>query len=66
MWLCDEAQNTYGGIYTFCSTQAMEMFSAGELFTGAVKNNLNFINLSITEFSVLEGPSEVTGTAPLP
>ena len=66
VWLCDKARNTYGGIYTWSSKEAMDTYATGELFTGAVKNNPNFVNLTGTDFGVLEGPSEVTGIAPLP
>ena len=44
----------------------MDTYATGELFTGAVKNNPNFVNLTVTDFGVLEGPSEITGIAPLP
>ena len=60
-WLANEENNTYGGVYTWENQQAMESFAKSELFINAVENNPNFVNLSVKDFGILEGPSKVTG-----
>jgi len=61
VWLSDEENNTYGGVYSWESQEACEAYRSGELYAGALANNPNFVNLSDKGFSVLEGPSKVTG-----
>ena len=61
VWLCDQENNTYGGVYTWENQQAMEIFANSELFINALKNNPNFVNISMKDFGVLEGPSKITG-----
>ena len=61
VWLCDQEGNTYGGVYTWENHQAMDTFAKSELFLNAVANNPNFVNLSVKDFGILEGPSKVTG-----
>ena len=61
VWLSDQEGNTYGGVYTWENKEAMEAFGESELFTNAVKNNPNFVNLSVKSFGILEGPCKVTG-----
>tara|TARA_B000000460_G_C21202873_1_gene258898 strand:- start:315 stop:440 length:126 start_codon:yes stop_codon:yes gene_type:complete len=39
----------------------METFSKSELFINALENNPNFVNISMKDFGVLEGPSKITG-----
>ncbi|MEC9477028.1 MAG: YdhR family protein [Planctomycetota bacterium] len=59
-WLSDPEGNTYGGVYTWESREAMEAFGQTEFFQG-VAGNPNFKNFSARSFDVLEGPSKVTG-----
>ena len=61
VWLCDQENNTYGGVYTWENQQAMETFAKSELFINALENNPNFVNISMKDFGVLEGPSKITG-----
>ena len=61
VWLCDQENNTYGGVYTWENQQAMETFAKSELFINALENNTNFVNISMKDFGVLEGPSKITG-----
>ncbi|MBH30381.1 MAG: hypothetical protein CMG71_00125 [Candidatus Marinimicrobia bacterium] len=60
VWLSDEANNTYGGVYSWSTKEACEAYRSGELYAGALANNPNFVNLSDKGFAVLEGPSKVT------
>jgi len=60
VWLSDEANNTYGGVYSWSSKEACEAYRSGELYAGALTNNPNFTNLSDKGFGVLDGPSKIT------
>ena len=60
VWLSDEANNTYGGVYSWESREGLDAYRNGELYAGALTNNPNFANLSDKGFDVLGGPSKVT------
>lgn len=60
VWLSDEANNTYGGVYSWASKEACDAYRSGELYAGALVNNPNFTNLSDKGFGVLDGPSKIT------
>ena len=60
VWLSDEENNTYGGVYSWESQEACEAYRSGELYAGALTNNPIFANLSDKGFGVLEGPSKIT------
>ena len=60
VWLSDESNNTYGGVYSWNNEQGMDSYQDGELYAGALANNPNFVNLSDKGFDVLPGPSGVT------
>lgn len=59
VWLADEESNTYGGIYTWVDSAAMETYLQSDLFK-AVAANPNFVDITSRDFSVLEGPTKVT------
>lgn len=59
VWLANRSTNTYGGVYTWASREAMEEFSRSELF-GAVASNAHFAGITSSNFDVLEDPTRVT------
>lgn len=59
VFLADRENGTYGGVYTWHDRAAMEAFAGTDLFA-AVANNPNLTGLTSRDFSVLEGPTEVT------
>ena len=59
-WLANEETNTYGGVYTWESRQAMLDFKDSEVFA-QVGANPALANITVTDFEVLAGPSKVTG-----
>jgi heme-degrading monooxygenase HmoA len=66
VWLANHATNTYGGVYTWSSRDAMEEFTKSELFK-AVATNPNLANIASADFDVLEDPTRVTrGLAEVP
>jgi heme-degrading monooxygenase HmoA len=59
VWLANAAANTYGGVYTWASREAMEEFSKSELFA-SVASNPRFESIASADFDVLEGPTRIT------
>ena len=59
VWLSDPESNTYGGVYTFQDKAACDAYTSGEVFA-AVAGNPNFVNASVKDFGILEGPTRVT------
>jgi len=59
VWLANRSTNTYGGVYTWASREAMEEFSKSELFS-AVATNRNLADITSVDFDVLEDPTSVT------
>jgi len=60
VWVADPQANTYGGIYTWDDVAAMRAYLAGEIFQG-LQANPHMIDLTVRDFSVLAGPTKVTG-----
>ena len=58
VWLADQENNTYGGVYTFESKQACDDYCNGELFA-SVGSNPNFVNVTAKTFGTIEGPTKV-------
>jgi hypothetical protein len=59
VWLANRDANTYGGVYTWESREAMDEYSKSELFA-SVAGNPRFLGVTSTDFAVLEGPTRVT------
>jgi hypothetical protein len=63
VWLSNEATNTYGGVYTWESRDAMDRFTKSDFFA-AVASHPNFDGITSTDFGVLEDPTAVTHGIP--
>jgi hypothetical protein len=63
VWLANPATNTYGGVYTWESREAMDRYTESELFAG-VAANPKFESVTSADFGVLEGPTRVTRGMP--
>ena len=59
VWLANESTNTYGGVYTWSSREAMEEYAKSDLFQ-AVATNPNLAGVRSIDFDVLEDPTGVT------
>jgi len=59
VWLSDPATNTYGGVYTWSSREAMQQYFQSPLFQ-AVASHPNLANITSRDFSILEQPTRVT------
>jgi hypothetical protein len=60
LWLADDHTNTYGGIYVFESSAAAAASRDTELFQ-TMASNPAFADVTISEFSLLPGPTATTG-----
>jgi hypothetical protein len=59
-WLANPSTNTYGGVYTWESREAMEAYVNGPIF-GALLANPGVAHVTTRDFDVLERPTEITG-----
>ncbi|HYI15693.1 MAG TPA: YdhR family protein [Thermomicrobiales bacterium] len=59
VWIANEATNTYGGVYTWETREALDNYLQSDLFK-AIMTNPNFTNATSSEFDVIEGPTRVT------
>lgn len=59
VWLSDPETNTFGGVYLFDSTAAVDRFFASQLFAD-VASHPNLTGAHATRFGVLEAPTRVT------
>lgn len=59
VWLADPDSNTYGGVYTWENKAAMEAYMQSEIFNNVV-NHPNLANITSKDFSILEGPTQMT------
>ncbi len=66
VWLANPATNTYGGVYTWVTRDAMDEYAKSDLFK-AVATNPNLAGITSIDFDVLEEPTSVTrGLAGVP
>ena len=59
IWLANQQANTYGGIYAFDDVAAMRAYQGGKIFQG-LQANPQMIDVTVSDFSVLAGPTKVT------
>ena len=59
IWLANQQARTYGGIYAFDDVAAMRAYQDGKIFRG-LQADPHMIDLAVSDFSVLAGPTKVT------
>jgi hypothetical protein len=59
IWLANQQTSTYGGIYTWDDSTAMRAYQGGKIFRG-LQANPHMIDVTVTDFPVLAGPTKVT------
>ncbi|SVC38437.1 uncharacterized protein METZ01_LOCUS291291 [marine metagenome] len=60
VWLSDEENNVYGGVYMWDNRQSMEDYLNSEFYDQVLTNNPNFVNISYKAYDVLDGPTSIT------
>ena len=58
-WLANENTNTYGGVYFWEATEAMENYLKSKMLA-QVANNPAFANAASKDFAILEDPTKTT------
>ena len=61
VWLSDEENNTYGGVYTWENRQSMENYLSSSFYDEVLGNNPAFVNINYKVYEVLEEPTSITG-----
>ncbi len=59
IWLANQQTNAYGGIYAWEDIAAMRSYQGGKIFQG-LQADPHMTDVTIREFSVLTGPTQVT------
>lgn len=59
VWLADAAEGVYGGVYTFATDAAVDLFLSSDLFA-SVGATPGLANISVRRFGVLHEPTAVT------
>ena len=60
VWLSDEENNVYGGIYTWENLQNMNDYINSSFYDEVLGNNPSFVNITSKAFEVLDGPTRIT------
>ena len=62
VWLSDEKNNVYGGIYTWENLQNMNDYINSPFYDEVLGNNPSFVNITSKAFEVLDGPTNITNS----
>ncbi len=60
VWLSDEANNVYGGVYTWKDRQAMEDYLQSEFYDQVLGSNPSFVNITHKAYDVLDEQTKIT------
>ncbi len=60
VWLSDEANNVYGGVYTWENRQSMEDYLNSEFYDQVLGSNPNFVNITSKSYDVLDEQTKIT------
>ena len=60
VWLSDEVNNIYGGVYTWENRKSMEEYLNSEFYDQVLGNNPNFVNITYKAYDVLDEQTKIT------
>ena len=60
VWLSDEENNVYGGVYTWENRQAMEDYLNSDIYDQVLGSNPSFVNITYKAYDVLEEQTKIT------
>ena len=60
VWLSDEENNVYGGVYTWEDRQSMDDYLNSEFYDQVLGSNPNFINVTYKAYDVLDDQTKIT------
>ena len=61
VWLSDEANNVYGGVYTWKDRQSMDDYLQSEFYDEVLGSNASFVNITYKVYDVLDEQTKITG-----
>ena len=61
VWLSDEENNVYGGVYTWEDRQSMENYLNSEFYDQVLGSHPNLVNITYKSYDVLEEQTKITG-----
>ena len=60
VWLSDEDNNVYGGVYSWENRESMEDYLNSEFYDQVLGSNPNFINITSKSYDVLDEQTKIT------
>ena len=60
VWLSDEANNVYGGVYTWKDRQSMDDYLQSEFYDEVLGSNPSFVNITYKVYDVLDEQTKIT------
>ena len=60
VWLSDEENNIYGGVYTWENRQAMEDYLSSQFYDEVLGSNPSFVNITSKSYDVLDEQTKIT------
>ena len=60
VWLSDEENNIYGGVYTWENRQAMEDYLSSQFYDEVLGSNPSFVNITSNVYDVLDEQTKIT------
>ena len=60
VWLSDEENNTYGGVYTWENRKAMEDYLNSQFYDEVLGSNPSFVNITFKAYDVLDEQTKIT------
>ena len=61
VWLSNEENNTYDGVYTWEDCQSMEDYLNSSFYDEVLGNNPAFVNITHKACEIIEEPTSITG-----
>ena len=60
VWLSDEENNVYGGVYTWEDRKSMEAYLNSEFYDQVLGSHPNLVNITYKVYDVLEDQTKIT------
>ena len=60
VWLSDEVNNIYGGVYTWKDRQSMDDYLQSEFYDEVLGSNPSFVNITYKVYNVLDEQTKIT------
>ena len=61
VWLSDEENNVYGGVYSWDNRKSMEDYLNSEFYDQVLGSHPNLVNITYKVYDILEEQTKITG-----